>query len=543
MGRIRPLRRTSGRMFCTGRSLTDGRGSCRTGPGRGRSTLHRWRCGWDGLSRFLRGRVGRCAVHRCVAGTGRAFLLDRAGSCAACRGHRCGWGNISAGPGGGISGPLCAAGRLSCGTGLGSAGSGSRRSFRGSARIFPAGGAGLALFTPGFWDTWTAGMRCAGNCRRLRRGRSRCPPAHGDIGLLRGLGAVVHRTATRALGCGMSGAGGWMGPGSCRAGLPSIGLSGRRGPGRCSCRTGTGTVGLCESRGAGLRTCRTGLGCGTSARGPRACGTGTGCVWLLRRGVPGGRSCGAGPGRGGVERPAFWRFGSCRIGAGAVGLLGCRRARLSLRRCLGIRCTRGLSCTTRGRHMAGGAPGPRRHRAPPGLLALGAAGAALAGSAGIAGRSAGRRRLLSAGPGCIFLPGVGLLRGPMGGAALLVGCLLGRALLAGAVGAVPASTPLAAVCGLGAAKSASAARKAPAAEGPAGPAGGGRCAGCFAAAAAATNALHHLTGGGADHGVSQHTGQSPPGSAGNGGVQADAGDDGVRLLCHLHDGKDEHHPG
>lgn len=259
-----------------------------------------------------------------------------------------------------------------------------------------------------------------------------------------------------------------MSPCSCRTGLPGIGLPGRCSLGHRSCRTGTGIVRLRGSRGPGLCPCRAGLCPIGLSRSPScgrcSCLAGPWSVWLFRRGVPRLRSCGAGPGCGSVERSALGHCVSCRTGTGAVRLLGRRCTRLSPWRCLGTCRTGGLSAAS-WRYIAGRPPGAGRYRASPALLSLWPARAALTGSVGIAGR----RRLLGTGPGRIFLPGVGLLCGPLGGAVLLrcgllrVGLLCGT-LLAGIVGTVPPSTPRPIVRSLGAAKSATAAGKAPAAK-------------------------------------------------------------------------------
>ena len=221
---------------------------------------------------------------------------------------------------------------------------------------------------------------------------------------------------------------------SCLTGLNALRLFGRRALGGISCRTGLDIV--CLDRTA-RRSCRAAFaGCprlrdmtglpGSPALGRASCGTGPGSVWLLRRGIPGRCSCGAGMGFGGVEGPTLWNGGSCRTGTGTVGLFGCRRAGLSLR-CLRIRCAGGLGRTACRRHMAGRAAGPRRHRAASGLPTLCAPGAVLAGPAGAVDRRASAGRLLRGRTGRIFLPGVGLLGGPMAGAALLAGGLLSAA--------------------------------------------------------------------------------------------------------------------
>lgn len=109
-----------------------------------------------------------------------------------------------------------------------------------SARISPAGGAGLARLATGFWNRGPAGMGCAGRaCRSFWCGRGRLP-FYGHISLGGGLAGAVHRAAA----CGMGGSGGLgVRPRSCRARLRTVGLL-RRGAFRSrSCHAGMGRTG------------------------------------------------------------------------------------------------------------------------------------------------------------------------------------------------------------------------------------------------------------------------------------------------------------
>lgn len=291
MGRFRPRRPILGRLRLPRRLFAVGRGSCRAGANGGSAPLYQGRR-----------RLGRCT----------RFLPGLAGRCASCRGCRCGRGNIPAGPGRGIGGPLGGAGRLSCGTGLGGARSGrSSGRFRGSARVFPPGDACLIRLGPRFWSRRPARVRRPGWARRnLCRRTSRPAPTHGHTGLGGGLGCAVHRTAAR----GMSGSGGLARrPRFCRAGLRAVGLPRRGAFRRHSCYAGMGSAAL------GHCPCGTGpeTACPRRTRRRRI-----GCAggWHIAVGMPGSRGHRASPG---LLGPSAAPGSVCPSAAGMILLSGC----------------------------------------------------------------------------------------------------------------------------------------------------------------------------------------------------------------------------
>lgn len=260
MVRVRPRRPGLGRLGLSRRLFAGGRGSCTAGMNRGSAAFHRGSPRSGGLARFLPGRTGRCTAACTAPGTGSTSLRGRAGRLFSCRGRRCSRGSIPAGPCWGFSWPVGTAERLSCGAGLGRAGSRRSAGFLGdSARISPAGGAGLARLATGFWNRGSAGMGCAGRaCRSFWCGRGRLP-FYGHISLGGGLAGAVHRAAA----CGMGGSGGLrVRSRSCRARLRTVGLL-RRGALRSrSCHAGMGRTGplgtACPRRTRRRRVCRDG---------------------------------------------------------------------------------------------------------------------------------------------------------------------------------------------------------------------------------------------------------------------------------------------
>ena len=429
----------------------------------------------------------------------------------------------------GLSRRLFAGGRGSCTAGMNR---GSAAFHRGSPRS-----GGLARFLPGRTGRCTAACTAPGTGSTSLRGRA------GRLFSCRG--RRCSRGSIPAGPCwGFSGPMGAAGRLSCGAGLRRAGS--RRGRARLVPAGGAGIARL--GRGLG---CRRAAGVGRSGRGGRCFPAGRTRSAAVRGhiGLSGGlagavyraAACGMGRSGGLGVRPR-----SCRAGPRAVGLL--RRGAFRSRSC---RAGRRRVGSAGGRHIAVGVAGSGPHRASPGLLGPPAA------------------------PGSVRRGAAGML-------------LLGGTLLAGAVVSIPAAATRAAkalravpgpaapppaakgivrpsatlrsalgsLAAVGASAAPGAAEPTPAAGGKAGavepgaagrPAGScaesGRAGGSPAAETAACNALRHTAYRRAHHRVGQHTGQGAPRAAGDGRIQADAGDDGVRLFRHLHDGEDEHHPG